>query len=512
MSRTESADVIVVGAGPTGLLLAGDLAEAGLTVTVLEKRDGTSNLTRAFAVHARTLELLDQRGLADELIASGNPQPRLRLLDRVDVELSVLPSRFPFLLVTPQYRTEAVLRRRAEAAGAVIEHGTRVTGLRQDTTGVDVTVATADGDTTRRAGYVVGTDGHHSTVREAIGLSFRGRLAVGGVMLADVKLADPPDRAASFTGVAEGFAFIASFGRRDDHGHLVETGPAAAVRTDPVAGDGYRAPDPDTADEYWRIICRRTGDTTPEDTPVTLDELRQVVVKAHGTDFGMHDPRWMSRFHSDERQAPHYRVGRVLLAGDAAHVHSPAGGMGMNTGLQDAANLGWKLAATIQGWAPQGLLDSYESERHPVGRQVLRTSGTLLRLVQLRSPVLRAIRNGLSRLIRVPAVAGRLAETISGVGIHYPAPTGAGASAGHRAEDVALAGDSERLYRVLRRGKFVLVTDRPGQRVPEPLVGRLEVVAPRDPDGTALLVRPDGYIAWSGPVEDRPRWPLAGAR
>jgi 2-polyprenyl-6-methoxyphenol hydroxylase-like FAD-dependent oxidoreductase len=309
--RRMTDEVAIVGAGPTGLLLAGDLAAAGVPCTVFERRAEASNLTRAFAVHARTLELLDARGLADELLATGTTVDRLRVIGDAVLDLAWLPSRFPFMLVTPQYHIERLLERRARALGARIVEGVEVTGLRQDADGVELELRAEQAPIERRrAAYVVGADGVHSTVRRAIGLGFPGRSAIQSMMLADVRLTDAPREALSIAAGAGGFALVASF------------------------GDGWH-----------RVIAWNRGHQLPDGAPVDVDDLRDTTRRSYGTDFGMHDPRWTSRFHSDERQVPRYRSGRVLLAGDAAHVHSPAGGLGMNAGLQDAANLGWKLAA-----------------------------------------------------------------------------------------------------------------------------------------------------------------------
>ena len=478
---STSADVVIVGAGPTGLLLAGDLATAGISVIVLEARAGESNLTRAFGVHARTLEVLDARGLADEVVASGTRVGGLRLFDRIEVDLSGLPSRFPYLLVNPQYNVEGPLERRAVGAGAEIVRGARVTGLRQDADGVDVEVD----ETSYRARYVVGADGVHSSVRGALGLAFPGKAVVQSLMLADVRLTDAPQDVLAVNAVGDCFAFVAPFG-----------------------------------DGWYRIFAWDRLHPLPDTAPVDLAELRDVTRRALGTDFGMHDPRWMSRFHSDERQVETYRVGRVFLAGDAAHVHSPAGGQGMNTGIQDAANLSWKLAAALQGWAPTGLLDTYQAERHPVGAMVLRTSGVIIRLAMIRSRVERAARNTIgSVVLRIGPIARRITGAISGIGIEYPAPHGAHPLVGKRAADVALVcGNAAptRLYEALRGGTFVLLTpagagataptgwkDRvrhchtaPGDSVPGDSVPGDTV-----PEGPVRLVRPDGYIAWAS---DRP--------
>jgi 2-polyprenyl-6-methoxyphenol hydroxylase-like FAD-dependent oxidoreductase len=423
---SDRAEVLIVGAGPTGLLLAGDLAEAGVPVTVLERRDGESNLSPAFAVHARTLEELDARGLADELIRTGHRLDRLGLLGRVNVDLSRLPSRFPFVLITPQYETERLLERRARALGARFAGGTEVTGLRQDADAVQVRARGADGAaTTFRASYAVGTDGARSAVRASLGLPFPGRSVLRSVMLADVRLSRPPPDILSIGAAGAGFAFLAPFG-----------------------------------DGWYRAIAWSRHREVPDTEPVDLAEIREITRQALGTDFGMHDPRWMSRFHNDERQVPSYRSGRVFLAGDAAHVHSPAGGQGMNTGLQDAANLGWKLAAVVRGTADPGLLDTYHAERYPVGRFVLRMSHGLAvnSIGRLGKPSPWAARRHAHRPAR-----RRATQAVSGIGSpttpHRAPPAGGRAprtSAGRRR--------SLPLYEALRGGSFVLLTVAPPPR------------------------------------------------
>jgi 2-polyprenyl-6-methoxyphenol hydroxylase-like FAD-dependent oxidoreductase len=472
----QSNDVLIVGAGPSGLLLAGDLAAAGVACTVLERRAEESNLTRAFAVHARTLELLDARGVADELVTTGQRVGAVQLFGRVQVYLSRLPSRFPFVLVTPQYETERVLEERARGLGAEIVGGAEVVGLRQDADGVEVDVRGRDGAVEqRRAAWVVGADGVHSAVRPAVGLPFPGRSVVRSVMLADVRLGQPPANVLPVAANGKQFAFLAPFG-----------------------------------DGWYRVIAWDRRHQLPDSAPVKFDEVRDVTRRVFGSDLGMHDPRWMSRFHSDERQVPHYRVGRVFLVGDAAHVHSPAGGQGMNTGLQDAANLSWKLAATIGGWAPPGLLDTYHDERHPVGRMVVRLSGTILRLVLLHSRVLRAVRGGLAgAAARFAPVSTRIAGMISGIAIGYRMPHGAHKLAGTRAPDLPLVapdGKPSRLYEALRAGRFVLLAPAgdPAASVGG-WEGRVEEAAVRGGSGTVMLVRPDGYVAWASDETDPER-------
>ncbi|MFB6627999.1 FAD-dependent monooxygenase [Streptomyces sp. NPDC056374] len=470
--RTAPTDtqVLVIGAGPTGLLLAGDLATAGIDVTLVERRPhGLANMTRAFGVHARTLEQLDARGLADELVATGTTLGTARLFGRLDLDLTRLPSRFNHLLVTPQYEVERLLERRAAAAGVTFRYGTELRGLHQDTDTVTAEFTDPDGiPLTLTARHLVGTDGVRSAVRTALGLPFPGGSVIRSLVLADVRLTEEPADAFSVSGSGDTFAFLAPFG-----------------------------------DGWYRVMGWSRTRQVPDTEPVDLDEIREITRRALGTDLGMHDPRWISRFHSDERQVPSYRVGRVLLAGDAAHVHSPAGGQGMNTGLQDAANLSWKLTAVLRGDAPdpEALLDSYQSERHPVGAAVLRTSGALVRLAMAHTPPTRAARALAARLLSVLRPAStRAMGMISGLGIAYAPPAGSKRPAGRRAPDVRLR--EGRLHELLRAGEFVLIT-------PEGEAPPLPKTAPVSPEHlvratwtdparkTAVLVRPDGYIHWT---------------
>ncbi|MFE7410501.1 FAD-dependent monooxygenase [Streptomyces laurentii] len=474
--RGYDTDVLVVGAGPTGLLLAGDLAASGLRVTLVERRGpAVSNMTRAFAVHARTLEQLDARGLAEPLLATGTCLDRLEMFGRVTFDLSHLRTRFPYVLVTPQYEVERLLEDRARAAGADIRYDTELRGLRQDADSVTADLATTSGTTepssgttepsdrprsrTLRARYLVGTDGVRSAVRRAIGLPFPGGAVIRSLVLADVRLADTPPAALTLASGGDSFAVVIPFG-----------------------------------DGWYRVMGWDRSRQVPDSEPVELDELREIVRRAFGTDHGMHDARWLSRFHSDERQAPAYRAGRVFLAGDAAHVHSPAGGQGMNTGLQDAANLSWKLAAVLHGEAPDpdALLDSYQAERHPVGTQVLRSSGALIRLAIARTPLQRAARGVSARVLaHVRPVTSYAMGQVTGIGIAYDRDT-------HRVPDLKLR--EGRLYELLREGRFVLVAPEGTAPVPPPstpaapdrlLRATWSNPARRD----TLLVRPDGYTA-----------------
>ncbi|HEU5357035.1 MAG TPA: FAD-dependent oxidoreductase [Actinocrinis sp.] len=478
-------DVVIVGAGPTGLLLAGDLAERGVACTVLERRVGPpdTTTTRAFAVHARALEQLDARGLADRLIETGTTVDGLRLYGKVSISFAQLPSRFPYLLVTPQFNVERLLEERAVAAGARVLRGVSVVGLNQDAEGVSVRVQEpqsqsepeSEPESEYRAKYVVGTDGVHSIVRSALGLPYPGHPVVRSLMLADVRFAEPPTDVLTVGAVGDVFAFVAPFG-----------------------------------DGWYRTFCWNRDHQVPPSAPLELSEIREVLRRAFGTDFGLAEARWMSRFQSDERQVPEYRVGRVFLAGDAAHCHSPAGGQGMNTGIQDAANLGWKLAAVLNGRAsdPERLLDSYHAERHPVGRQVLRSSGALVRLALIKSLVARTARDVLSgAAVRVPVIAHRATDTVSGIGIDYgkasnlyPEP-GAHHEVGKRIGDLSLT--DGRLYEQLRGGRFVLIGQSADDaQLAESWKDDVTYAARAEAEHALLLVRPDGYVAWASDEAD----------
>jgi 2-polyprenyl-6-methoxyphenol hydroxylase-like FAD-dependent oxidoreductase len=466
--------VVVVGAGPVGLMAAGDLAAAGIDVSVVEKRpEGISNLSRAFGVHARTLELLDARDLADELVATGQVITELRLFGTIPFDISQLPSRYAFLLVTPQYEVERLLMRRARERGVTLRYGCELIGVTQDADGVTASVLGPAGAEVIRAEYLIGADGARSAVREAIGLPFPGQTLIRSVVLADVKFTERPSITVRVHSTGDAFGFIAPFG-----------------------------------DGYWRVgAWDRADRDLPDTEPVEFEELRSITRRAFGTDFGMHDPRWLSRYHSDERQVPSYRVGRVLLAGDAAHQHSPAGGQGMNLGLHDAANLSWKLAAVLGGWAPATLLDTYHAEQYPIGRAVLRSSGLNLRLAMAHNPaeiLLRAVRTQV--VTHVPYVSRVAIEEMTGIGYSYPAARGAHRLAGKRAPDTEL--DRGRLYATLRAGKFVLVLPPGGAFDGAGRDDRLVVSARRDGDPGTALVRPDGYYAWAA---DRPDPPAAEA-
>jgi 2-polyprenyl-6-methoxyphenol hydroxylase-like FAD-dependent oxidoreductase len=474
MSTTT--DVIVVGAGPSGLALAGELALAGVTVRVLERRAHDPNITRAFAVHARTLELLDARGMAEELVGRGLPLREVQGVPGAALDLGRLPSRFPMLLIAPQSATESVLGARLEQLGVRVERGVEVVGVDQDGDGVRVRVRSADGDRTETARYVAACDGAHSRVRDLVGVGFVGEQYQTHIMLADARLSEPPAGAMFGRTNREGLAVVVPF------------------------GDGW----------FRVIVWDRRRERVPMDEPVTEAELRDALHRIAGTDLGMGAPRWTTRFLSERRQAQRYRVGRVFLAGDAAHVHSPLGGQGMNTGIQDAFNLGWKLAAVLRGWAGPDLLDTYHAERHPTGARVLQMTDGFNRLVLGRSRTGMAVRRlAMRTLVTLPPARRRLLGRLSGVGIAYGHRAGEHRLTGRRAVDLPTA--TGRLYELLRSGRFVLVV-RPDAGFDDvavaasPWADRVVVVRGTAGSGPGLtLVRPDAYVAWAGD-----RWPDDG--
>jgi 2-polyprenyl-6-methoxyphenol hydroxylase-like FAD-dependent oxidoreductase len=449
--------VLVVGAGPTGLMLASELALGGAEVRLLEARTDTPNITRAFAVHARTLELLDARGMADDLLARGTPVYEVAPPGGATMNLRELPTRFGMLLVVPQSGTEHVLGARVDDMGVPVVRGAEVVGLTQDADGVTVTCA--DG-TAVRAHYVVGCDGAHSSIRRLAGIGFEGKQYETHILLADVHLTRAPSD--TLSGV---------------------TNERGAVLMIPF-GDGW----------FRAIAWDRLREQEPLSQPVTVDEIRGSFDRIAGDDYGMTDMRWSSRFLSERKQAERYRSGRVFIAGDAAHVHSPLGGQGMNTGIGDAMNLGWKLAEAATGTAPDQLLDSYERERLPVGAAVLRLTDAFNQLVLGRSRVQRFVQSvAIGSVTRVPAGRAFVAGRLSQLGIGYPrASREDHRMVGRRMPDVDCG--RSRLYELLREGRFLLATTEDVE-VDRDDIGH---AVHHDPDlPVAVLVRPDGYVAWA---------------
>ncbi|OBI87253.1 FAD-dependent oxidoreductase [Mycobacterium asiaticum] len=463
-STLANLDVAVIGAGPTGLMLACELAMRGVRVAVLERRQQSTNITRAFAIHARTLELLDSRGLVDDVLKRGFAVGSVAPVPGATVSLAEeLRVRYPFILMVPQSGTEHVLAARAERLGVRVIRGAEVAGLEQDGAGVDI--ALANGDLVR-AGYVVGCDGAHSAVRRLLDVDFVGKQYATHIMLADVRLTRPPEELAFARTNNEGVVLVLPF------------------------GDGW----------YRAIVWDRLREQESLSTPVSMADINDALGRIANEDFGISEMRWSSRFLSERRQARRYRAGRVFLAGDAAHVHSPIGGQGMNTGIGDAMNLGWKLASVVRGDLrgenAEVLLDSYQSERHPVGAAVLAMTDMFNQLVLGRSAIRRFVQRFVVRMIlNFPRSRRIAAERLSGIGITYPRSSRADHPlVGRRMPDVNC--DGGRLYEQLRSGRFVLLTSGPvgdiGDRPGVQYETHCDTSLP-----AAVLVRPDGYVAWA---------------
>jgi 2-polyprenyl-6-methoxyphenol hydroxylase-like FAD-dependent oxidoreductase len=479
---TQRCDVLVVGAGPTGLTAAGDLARAGRSVTILERWPTPNPASRAFATMARTLEVLDARGLADNLLAHSHTASGVTIFGGARIDLTHLDSPYRFVMITPQTNVDRALAGYAAAQGADIRRGIEVIGLDQDPHGVTVTTRgdAQASSASWRARYVIGADGAHSTVRALVGADFGGKTILSSIVLADVKLAHGPAGGGLTLGsTRDVFAFLAPYNRGDHR---------------------------DSEGSWYRAMVWDRDNQLPDSAPVQPDEVAGTLTRAMDTDLGVLEVGWKSRFHCDERQVAQYRHGRVFLAGDAAHVHSPMGGQGMNTGIQDAANLAWKIDAVLAG-ADDAVLDSYHDERHPIGKRVLWQSGLMARGVKLHPRIARRLRNLLApRLLRVPRVRDTVAGSFAGTTLRYPHRSGESSLVGTRATQIPLT--RCRLTERQREPGFVFVRERGAG----PVDAAELVQAERADRGPAVLVRPDGYIAWAGDSADRSRWAAALAR
>ena len=462
--------VVIAGGGPTGLMLAAELALAEVDVVIVERRaTADPDRARAGGLHARTIEVLDQRGVAGRFVQEGKVM-QIQGFGRIRLDISDFPSRRNYGLALPQIQTERLLATWVHELGVPVMREREVSGFTQDDTGVDV--ALSDG-TSIRADYLAGCDGGRSVIRKAAGIEFAGWDPSTSWVMAEVEMAGKPE-----------------FGLRPGGG----IGPAEG-------GDRIRV-----------VLTERQAGHTGEPT---LADVSEALIAADGTDYGVHSLSWASRFTDNTRQAVSYREGRILLAGDAAHVHAPLGGQGLNTGVQDAVNLGWKLAQVVKKASPQSLLDTYHDERHPVGARVLQNT---MAQVALTSPGDRhqALHNTMTELLSMDQPRQSIAAMMSGLDIHYDLGPGH-PLLGRRMPDldIATADGPLRVYELLHGAKPVLLNlDQPRVLDITPWTDRVQLIdaeyggpwelpvlgSVRAP--AAVVIRPDGYVAWVGDGTD----------
>ena len=476
---TEHA-VVIAGGGPAGMMLAAELALAKVDVAVVEQRPNHELVgSRAGGFHSRTIELLDQRGVADRFLAEGQVA-QAAMFGTTVLDMSDFPTRHPYSLGIWQTQIERIMAAWIAELGVRIYYGREVTGFVPEDTGVKVHLG--DGESLR-ATHLVGCDGGRSVIRKAAGIEFPGWDPTRSSLIAEVEVTEEPPR-----------------GIRHD---------AIGVHALHRLEDG----------RTFRVVVteRQLG---PSNEP-TLRDLSEALVNVYGTDFGIHHPTWISRFTDMTRQAATYREGRVLLAGDAAHIHYPAGGQGISLGVQDAVNLGWKLAQVVKGTSRESLLDTYHAERHPVGARALKHTMAQATL-QRRDNRMEALVDVVSELATMDEPRKRLAGIISGLDIHYDLG-GGHLLLGRRMPDLDLVSSNGplRVFELLHDAKPLLLNlGEPGSIEITPWADRVKridasyekewelpvlgvVGAP-----TAVLVRPDGYVAWVG---DRGDEGLSGA-
>jgi 2-polyprenyl-6-methoxyphenol hydroxylase-like FAD-dependent oxidoreductase len=476
--------VVIVGGGPTGLMLAAELALANVDVAVVERRADQELVgTRAGGLHARSIEILDQRGVADRFLREGQIT-QLAGFAWTRLDISDLPTRHAYGLALRQSHIERILAGWVSELAVPIYRNLEVTGFAEDGTGIDVTLS--DGETLR-TNYLVGCDGGRSLVRKAAGIEFAGTGPTLSNLMAEVEMRQEP-----------------------------ACEPAWGLRHDALGFHGL------SKTESGRVLVVVTEATLARTGEPGLRDLSEALVAVYGTDFGLHNPSWISRFTDAARQAVFYRKGRVLLAGDAAHIHHSVGGQGLNIGVQDAVNLGWKLAQVVKGVSPDSLLDTYHTERHPVGARTLRNTMAQIALLRRGEDGLKAARDIVAELLAMDAPRQRFGAMMSGLDVHYDLGQGH-ALLGRRMPDLDLTIDGQplRLFTLLHGARGLLLNfSKTGGLDIAPWAGRIDridaecegpwqlpaigqVAAPG-----AVLVRPDGHVAW---VEDQSQHEFANA-
>ena len=474
--------VVIAGVGPTGMMLAGELALAGVDVAVVERRTSSELIgSRAGGLHPRTLEVLDQRGIADRFLAAGQKLQAIGFAG-VHFDLSGFPTRHPYILGLRQKHIERILAGWIDELKVPIIRGIEVTGFAQDDAGVDVKLS--DGRSLR-AQYLVGCDGGRSLVRKAAGIAFPGSDPTTSNLIAEAEFAETPPE----WGIRRDALGTHALGRVE---YEIRNGEIVYADHGPVG---------------ILVTEQHVGQTTEP----TLSDVSAALIRVYGTDYGIHSPTSISRFTDAARQAASYREGRVLIAGDAAHVHPPDGGQGLQTGVQDAVNLGWKLAQVVKGTSPESLLDTYHAERHPIGARVLRNTmaSIVLRREDERT---KALRDTIAELLGMDEPRRRFAAMMSSLDIHYDLGEGH-PLLGRRMPDLDLVTENGplRVFTLLHDARpLFLNLGEPGGFDISPWADRIQlidaeyagswdlpalgrVIAP-----TAVLVRPDGFVAWVG--------------